>query len=210
MDSPRAGHTLGMTAASANLHDFAPASAGADAGEMRRAVPHEVPSFDAVYEECLDFVWRSLRSLGIQEQALDDAVQDVFVVVHRRLAEFEARSTVRTWVFGIAIRVARDHRRREQRKGGLEPLDVELVDLAPGPYEHAAHTEALRELATVLDALDDDKREVFVLSELEQLSAPEIAEALGLNINTVYSRIRAARLEFKVVLEQHATQGGNR
>jgi RNA polymerase sigma-70 factor (ECF subfamily) len=167
--------------------------------QPRRAV---VLSFDEVYEECVDFVWRGLRSLGVREHALDDAVQDVFVVVHRRLAEFEHRSSIRSWVFGIAMRVARDHRRRERRKGGLEPLDVDLVDAGPGPMEEAAKAEALREVARVLEALDPDKRAVFVLAELEQWTAPEIAEALGVNVNTVYSRIRTARREFEAAFQR--------
>lgn len=206
MDRPEAGHSPEVTAASPSLHDYVPEPSG-DVIEAD-APPREAPSFDAVYDECVDFVWRSLKSLGIHESAVDDAVQDVFLVVHRRLSEFEGRSTLRTWVFGIAIRVARDYRRREHRKGGLEVLDVEMADAAPGPLEHAETTEALRTLARVLEELDEPKREVFVLSELEQLAAPEIAEALGVNLNTIYSRIRAARQEFKAALEKH--QGGTR
>jgi RNA polymerase sigma-70 factor (ECF subfamily) len=153
-------------------------------------------SFDEVYDEHVDFVWRSLRSLGVREHTLEDAVQDVFVVVHRRLAEFQHRSTLRTWVFGIAMRVAHDHRRRESRKGGLAPLDFEVLDHAPSPDDHAAQTQALHEVAQVLETLDPEKRAVFLLAEVEQWTAPEIAEALGINLNTVYSRIRTARREF--------------
>jgi RNA polymerase sigma-70 factor (ECF subfamily) len=201
MDSLVPGHTPVMNAASASLRaEPAPAARHVDAGP---GAP-----FDAVYEECLDFVWRTLKSLGIRDHALEDAIQDVFLVVHRKLADFEARSTVRTWVYGIAVRVARDHRRRERRKGGLQPLDFEPVDRAPGPHEHAAKWEALHELAAVLEALDEGKREVFVLAEVQQLTAPEIAEILGINLNTAYSRIRVARQEFKSAFEQH--QGGRR
>jgi RNA polymerase sigma-70 factor (ECF subfamily) len=169
---------------------------GRDPAPARLATEDVPLTFDAVYEDALDFVWRSLQSLGVRDDTLDDAVQDVFLVVHRRLADFEARSSVRTWIFGIAIRVARDHRRRRQRKGGLAPLDFEIASLGPGPYEEAERAEALREIASVLDQLDEDKREIFVLSELEQLSAPEIGAALGVNINTIYSRVRAARRQF--------------
>jgi RNA polymerase sigma-70 factor (ECF subfamily) len=157
----------------------------------------DVPlDFDAVYEACSDLVWRGLVSLGIQGAAIDDAFQDVFLVVHRRLAEFEGRSNVRSWVFGIVVRVARDHRRRSRRKGGLVPLEVELVDYGPGPHEELVRADALRDLALILDGLEEERREIFVLAELEQLSAAEIASALGLNVNTVYSRIRAARRDF--------------
>jgi RNA polymerase sigma-70 factor (ECF subfamily) len=155
------------------------------------------PTFEELYNEHVDFVWRSLRSLGVRDYALEDAVQDVFVVVHRRLGEFEHRSSLRTWIFGVAMRVAHDHRRREGRKGGLAPLDFELVDHAPSPDERAVQAEALREVAALLEALDPEKRAIFVLAELEQWTAPEIAEALSINLNTVYSRIRAARRDFE-------------
>jgi RNA polymerase sigma-70 factor (ECF subfamily) len=160
-------------------------------------------SFDEVYEECVDFVWRSLRSLGVRDHRLEDAVQDVFVVVHRKLGEFEGRSTLRSWVYGIALRVARDVRRRDQRKGGLTPLDVEMADDRPDPEALVEHSRAVDELAEILDSLDADKREIFVLSEFEELTAPEIAAALGVNINTVYSRIRAARKEFERAFAEH-------
>jgi RNA polymerase sigma-70 factor (ECF subfamily) len=177
-----------------------------EAEETRQAVPYAL-SFDAVYEEYLDYVWRSLKGLGIRDPSLDDAIQDVFIVIHRRLAQFEGRSTLRTWVFGIALRVARDYRRREQRKGGLQPLDFEPVDRAPGPHEHATRSAALRQLAAVLDRLDEARREVFVLAEIQELTAPEIAEILGINVNTAYSRIRAARQDFKAAFERHQGEG---
>lgn len=160
-------------------------------------------TFDDVYEECVAFVWRSLKSLGVRDHRLDDAVQEVFLVVHRRLAEFESRSSVRTWVYGIAVRVAHDCRRREQRKGGLAPLDTETVDPRPGPEEQVELSRAVDELAAILDSLEPAKRDIFVLSEVEQLSAPEIAQVLGVNVNTVYSRIRAARKEFEIAFSQH-------
>src|SRR4051812_45143312 len=74
------------------------------------------PSFDAIYEEHFDFVWRSVGRLGVDAAAVEDAAQDVFVIAHRRLAGFEGRSSVKTWLFGIALRVSRDHRRSARRK----------------------------------------------------------------------------------------------
>lgn len=175
----------------------------ADSGATRCAF-----DFDRIYEDHVDFVWRNLRCLGVREHDLDDAVQDVFVVVHRRLPEFEARSAVRTWLFGIVLRVAGGHRRRERRKGGLSPLDFDLEDAAAGPLEEAERAEALRTLTAVLSALDGEKRAVLLLAELEQQTAPEIAAALGIKLNTVYSRLRAARQAFDVALR--ARQGGER
>jgi RNA polymerase sigma-70 factor (ECF subfamily) len=167
-----------------------------------------LPSFEAIYEEHVEFVWRSLRRLGVAAASLDDAVQEVFIVVHRRLAEFEGRSSMKTWLFGIALRVAHDHHRSVRRKGGLLPLEPTVADEAPGPHEQAVTAEAVRELDRVLAELDEDKRVVFILAELEQMTAPEIAEAVGVNMNTVYSRLRAARLAFEAALARR--KGGRR
>jgi RNA polymerase sigma-70 factor (ECF subfamily) len=159
--------------------------------------------FQDVYAEHVDAVWRSLRSLGVPDASVEDAVQDVFLVVHRRLAEFAGRSALRTWLFGIVLHVARNHRRRERRKGGCAPLEVDVADAGPGPHEEAVTSEAFELLARLLEELDEAKREVFVLGELSQMTAPEIAEALGIPVNTVYSRQRAARLELAAAVARH-------
>jgi RNA polymerase sigma-70 factor (ECF subfamily) len=174
--------------------------ADAPAGAPEEAIARGAPSFEAVYDEWFEFVWRSVRRLGVADASLDDAVQDVFVVVHRQLPAFEGRSSMKTWLFGIALRVARDHHRAARRKGGLLPLTANVADAAAGPYEQAVTSEAVRELDRLLAELDEDKRVVFILAELEQMTAPEIAEAVGINVNTAYSRMRAARLAFEAAL----------
>lgn len=155
-------------------------------------------SFEVLYTDHVDMVWRGLRGLGVSEANIEDAVQDVFLVVHRRLASFEARSSFKTWLFGIVVRVARNHRRQSQRKGARESFEAaaDVADSAPSPDDEAATAQAFRDLVRVLSKLDEPKRELLVLAELEQLSAPEIAETLGLNLNTVYSRLRHARSAF--------------
>ncbi len=159
--------------------------------------------FGEVYDACFAFVWRSVRRLGVSEAAIDDVVQEIFLVVHRRLCDFESRSSLKTWIFGIALRVVRDHRRTLRRKrldasARADGLDLDDIAAAnDGPHELLAKAEAVRTLHQLLDELDDDKREVFVLAELEQMTAPDIAEALGQNVNTVYSRLRAARQAFE-------------
>jgi RNA polymerase sigma-70 factor (ECF subfamily) len=154
-----------------------------------------------VYAEHAPFVWRSVRRLGVPLGAVEDAVQDVFLVVHRRLAEFEGRSSVRTWLFGIVRRVVRDHRPSRRQ----EPTDALVLDSLPGaldagPVALAERAEAARTLQSLLDTLDDEKREAFVLVDLEEMSVPEAAEALGANVNTVYSRVRAARQDLEQAL----------
>ncbi len=154
-------------------------------------------SFDAVYECHFDFVWRSVRRLGVDERSLDDAAQDVFIVVHRRLAELEKRDSIKSWLFGIARRVAHDHRRRAARKDRGSVFPDNLQDRGPSPRDNAARAEAVGLLYSFLDTLDDDKRETFILAELEQMTVPEIADAVGANVNTIYSRLRAARKAFE-------------
>lgn len=160
-----------------------------------------VSSYEAIYEEHFDFVWRNVRRLGVPEASADDAVQDVFLVVHRRLAEFEARSSVRTWLYGILARVVRDHRRarvrHDARIAALAAVDHESQ---PTPADVAAAREAARVLDELLDTLDEDKREVFVLVELEQTSVADVASALGLNANTAHARLRAARQQFEAAV----------
>lgn len=167
----------------------------------------EAPTFEAVYDEHASFVWRTARRLGVSESSLDDVFQEIFLVVHRRLSEFEGRSAIRTWLFAITLHVVRRHRRTMQRKPRHLTPDGEIEGVPEsdrqGPHETAAKREAVRVLHDLLDQLDDEKREVFVLAELEQVPAPEISEALGINVNTVHSRLRAARQAFEQALARH-------
>ncbi|MEJ7735374.1 MAG: sigma-70 family RNA polymerase sigma factor [Polyangiaceae bacterium] len=188
---------------------LAPAAAEVGLGGREAAVAaprDDVPSFPTLYDDNVDFVWRSLRRLGVSDAALDDALQEVFVVVHRRLPEFERRAAVRTWLFGICMHVARTDRRRRRRR---DPPGVEIDDdVLPGPQgdgpdDRVETAQGVQLVHRLLEELDDDKRAVFVLAELEQMSTFEIAEALGVKRNTVASRLRAARLEFEQAVARH-------
>jgi RNA polymerase sigma-70 factor, ECF subfamily len=164
------------------------------------------PEFQQVYEEHVRFVWRTLRRLGVPNEDCDDAVQDVFLIVHRKLGEFRPEAPIKYWIFRLSAGIARDHRRRRRRKDprqhGLIPLraDEEVADPRQGPGELAERSAAARLIHEVLQDLDDTKREIFVLADLEQMTAPEIAEALELPLNTVYSRLRRARSDFEEAL----------
>lgn len=164
------------------------------------------PGLEAVYRANFATVWRVLRRLGVREEQLDDAAQDVFLVVQRKLDAFDPRAPVSSWVVAIALRVASAYRRRAARQPG-ERLDEAIPDTAPGPARAIELQESLRLLHEVLAELDDRLREVFVLSELEQLSVPEIAQALGANVNTVYSRLRTARRRFEAALVRRRGAG---
>lgn len=167
------------------------------------------PTFDDVYDEHFAFVWRSARALGVPDHAVDDVAQEIFVTVHARLDDFEGRSSLRTWIYGIARNVVRAHRRagRKHDRGAPNegPVDPDsLFDpLEKDPENRAARAQAARVLVALLDTLDDDKREVFVLAELEQLTVPEIADMLAEKPNTVYSRLRLAREAFAAATERH-------
>ena len=159
--------------------------------------------FDAVYDAHIDFVWRSVRRLGVPDAAADDVVQAILVVIFRRLDDFEGRSTLKTWVYEIVVRVVRDHRRTVRRKSphARDPDPVDPASLAAPAGERpdavADRADAARIVRELLDELDDDRREVFVLAELEQLTLREIAEVLHERPGTVASRLRAARAAFE-------------
>jgi RNA polymerase sigma-70 factor, ECF subfamily len=164
----------------------------------------EVPNFERLYEQYVDFVWRSARRLGVSDDALDDVVQKVFLVVHRQLAGFERRASYKTWIFSIILRVVQDHRRHLRRKvpAWLVSADDALLDHVidtqqPSPFDAVVQADAARLVEELLGALDDDKRAAFVLAELEQMTLPEIAQATGVNVKTIHSRLRAARIEFE-------------
>jgi len=166
-----------------------------------------VPTFAELYEASFDFVWRSARRLGVLEPHADDVVQEVFMVVHRRLADFEGRSSCKTWLFGITRRVVATYHRSARRRP-TEPLgEREPIAQHGDPEQRCSALEGQALLHAVLDALDLEKREVFVLAELEQMSGPDIARALDLNLNTMHARLRAARREFEQELARRTAAG---
>ncbi len=190
------------------LHSAVEAPWASPVGQPPPAVRDAPPmQLAEIYAEHFDFVWRSVRRLGVPESSVDDAVQDVFVVVHRRLCEFEGRASMKTWLFAIVRRVVRDHRPSTRRALAEAGTLEGLPDTASGPLECAAQAEAVRLLYRLLDELDAEKREVFVLVDLEQMTAPEAAEAVGANVNTVYARLRAARRDLDAAMARLRAKG---
>jgi RNA polymerase sigma-70 factor (ECF subfamily) len=156
-----------------------------------------------LYEAHADMVWRALRRLGVSGHSLEDAVQDVFVVVHSRLDEFEQRSSVKTWIFGIVLRVASAYRRkRVRREHEVASDDYQLVGTSRDPHEAAQETEAAAIVERILEEFEDDRRSVFVMIELEEFSAQQVAASLGISVNTVHSRLRLARRDFEAGLKR--------
>lgn len=164
--------------------------------------PTETAGVAAVYREHADFVWRSLQHLGLREPDLEDALQEVFVVVHRKLAGFDGRSRLSTWLFGICLRVASRHRRRAYfRFESLFAAAPERTDTRT-PEAALALSEEQRLLEVALGRLSLDQRAVFVLFELEGHACQEIAELTGVPLGTVYSRLHSARRSVSRSLEK--------
>jgi RNA polymerase sigma-70 factor (ECF subfamily) len=176
---------------------FTPVSAKADSAHLLGGAEaadrlQAVPTFKEVFAHA-PYVWRTLRRLGVHDADAKDMCQEVFVVVHRRLPDFDGSSSVKTWLCGIAIRVASQYRRRARHR--REELAGELPEVVGSAEQEAElrKSELLRRLDAVLDRLDEHKRTVFVLYELEELTMNEIALMLGCPLQTAYSRLHAAR-----------------
>ncbi len=154
-----------------------------------------------IHAEHASFVWLTLQRLGVSDADVEDLLQEVFVVVHRRLSSFDGSAKMTSWLFGICLRVAAAHRRRAYFR--RERSVAELPDLssgAPNPEERAVVKEAEGRLEAVLDRMDLEERALFVMYEIDELSCETIAEMLGVPIGTVYSRLHAARKAFRAEL----------
>ncbi len=158
--------------------------------------------FNVLYEAHVDGVWRLLQRFGVPESGLEDAVQEVFIIAHRRLAEFRGDSSLKTWLGGISVRVAKDVRRGLARKGALVSAHQALTPTAPQLEDTIGQRQALAQVLRLLEELDEDQREVFVLAEFEGMTTPEISEATGVNLNTLYTRLRTARQRFNALVEE--------
>lgn len=179
---------------------------------------HALPdSLAQIYDEHFEFVWRNARRLGVPEASADDVTQDVFMIVQRRLPTYDGRASMQAWIFGILVRVVSSHRRSFRRKGARNvSLDQESETSrgvsAPSeetPMAQLERVERARILSKLLEQLDEDKRALLILSELEEWTLREIAELYHSNVNTIYSRLRAAKRDFeRAYQEAQAGQSG--
>lgn len=151
------------------------------------------PNLRQVFDEHARYVWRVLRHLGIPDAELDDLCQDVFLVVHRQLPSFEGRSKLSTWLYGICVRTASDYRRRARVRYERPSADPAASLEADSGLSPDARVGAKHELLHLLATLDEEKRTVLVLYEIEGLGMNEVAEIVGCPLQTAYSRLHAAR-----------------
>ena len=170
----------------------------ADAGP-----PVDVPSFQELCTRYFEFVWKCARAFGSKSDEIDDVVQDVFLVVQRRHADLKEERLARSWIYSITRRVVSSQRRRRREHDSRAASDVDsLRSTEQSPLAVAEHNLEVRVLSALLDGLEERKREVFVLSEILEMSGREIAETIGVPMNTVYSRLRAAREEFDAAAQR--------
>ena len=188
-----------------NLQSMAPGRVAAP--ERASAGQGRPPSFEAVYAECFHDVLRWARSMGGNEADLDDLAQDVFLVVRRKLSQFDGQN-LHGWLYRITQRRVRDHRRAVWFRslfGRRSPRDPErallgLVEPGPGPAERLEQHEAERTLSQVLSRMRHKHRTVFVLFEVEGYSGEEIAELEGVPVNTIWTRLHHARKDFAAIV----------
>lgn len=164
--------------------------------------PPATLSFEGVYEENFAFAWRMLRRLGVHQANVSDATQDVFVIVSRRLSDLNSATHARSFVYGTVVRVAHEYRRLQKRAAPAAESELPEGEW-PSAHRDLELARDVQLLDRLLAALDPEKREIFVLVELDQLTVPQIAELTGLNLNTIYSRLRAARVAFDSALSRH-------
>ena len=171
-----------------------------------------VPSFHELYHRYFNFVWSCTRRMGVGESELDDVVQDIFITIHGRLSTLEHPDSLRSWIYGIIRRTAYAHHRTRRTKAvsaAALNLERELqYPQQPSPLELAEQSDQVKLLWSLLEKLDPLRREVLVLAELDGMTAPEIARAIDVPMNTVYSRLRTARLELDAALARHCAQTG--
>lgn len=162
----------------------------------------QTPSFRQIFDEQSSYVCTVIRRFGVPERDVEDVAHDAFVVVHRRLADYDPSLPIRPWLFGIAFRVAVAHRRRVSNRAQISEHVSDLPDSEPS-VEQKLDAEAGRRLVLrALEALEPDRRAVFVLHELDGVPIPQVAAALEIVPNTAYSRLRVAREEFAAAVRR--------
>ena len=178
-----------------------------------QGTPLKVPSFAQVYKEYFDFVWSLTRRFGVEPDAMDDVVQEIFLVIYAKLDMLENPDALRSWIYGVVRRSVSTYRRAKRTRLGAAlavGYAAQLESDAPSPLEQTETHADLQLLASLLAELDEPKREVFSMVELDELTVPEVAQLLDIPLNTAYSRLRMARQAFQEALSRHRARTGVR
>lgn len=170
----------------------------------------ERPSFSTIFARDVGYVWTSLRRLGVPNRDLEDLSHDVFFRVYQRLSDYDPARPFRPWLFGFCFRVASDYRRRFANQREVLGAELEPIDPSPDALDRLVQAEATSLAQLVLQSLELDRRAVFVMHEIEGCPIPEVADALGIPVNTAYSRLRLARDQFADGLRRERLRRGER
>ena len=170
----------------------------------------EMPSSSAIFARDLGYVWTSLRRLGVPQRDLEDLSHDVFFRVYQRLPDYDRERPFRPWLFGFCFRVASDYRRRFANQREILGAELEPTDPSPDALDRLVQAEATSLAQCVLQSLELERRAVFVMHEIDGAAIPEVAEALGIPLNTAYSRLRLAREQFADGLRRERLRRGER
>lgn len=170
-------------------------STGEPEAAQAAAGPH--PPVRVLFQHYAPYVWRVLRRMGVAQADVEDVCQEVFVAVARQLPTFEGRSSMRTWLYSIALRQALNYRRRAFRRYETTSEFVGEAPVAPSQTRQLDARRAVDALDAVLDQMDPDRRQVFVLFELEHLPMKEVAQIVGCPLPTAYGRLRSARKQLR-------------
>jgi len=169
-----------------------------------------LPPFESIYEEYFEFVWVTTKRLGVSPGAIDDVVQEIFMVIHSKIQTLRQPQSLRSWIYGIARRTVSDHHRSRRTRDASHVALSKQADLGtiapPTPQDLALQNDQVKLLWSLLEEIGWPKREVFMLAELDEMTAPEIAQALDIPLNTAYSRLRAARQAFEEGLARRAAR----
>lgn len=163
--------------------------------------------FSRLFEDHHGYVLHSLRRLGVAERELEDLTHDVFVVAHRKLGDFDATRPARPWLFAICVRVSADHRKRARTRYERVTAEPEATDPMPRADAMLERKQQQGLVIKALDALDHDRRALFVMVEIDEVPVVEAALALGVPLNTAYSRLRLARADFAAAVARMRAGG---
>lgn len=175
--------------------------------EREATLVGSIPTVEDIYREHHAFVWRVIRRFGVPEGAVEDAVQEVFVVLHRRRGELRFDAACRGLLFGIARKVAPRFRARTPAAAPtMTEIDHRMAAVTSDPERRIESVEKAEVIRAALDAMDEGKRLTFALVVVEGMTVPEAAACQDINLNTAYARLRAAKLRVREAIEHHRTR----
>lgn len=165
----------------------------------------------AIFKEHFTYVWNTVRRLGAKDADLEDLVHDVFLTFHRRRSSFDPTRPIKPWLFGIAFRVVSSHRKRAAHRREVASDSVEESPASERGAEEALDSKKRRDLVRLaLLEVPEDRRAVLLLHDLDGVTMPEVVAALGIGLNTGYSRLRLARADFRAAVTRLSEEGNGR